>query len=372
MNVRGGLVLALAAAAAFASRIEVVAGAAVAALIAAWSLDRGALRSVSRFSLVVGAFFAAAVATAAVAWSSGIRPGFEVGATVLARLVVLATAAAVVARRVDAESLVRAIGRLGMARLGLLLGLAVNALPHLSQTAATVWTAHRVRAGGRWRSLLRLPELAEVLLAHTARVADRAAAAAALRGHEALSRGAAPLATGARVVVATGPPGCGKTPTVAAVAAELTRRGVPVAGFVQPAVVEDGCKVGFVVQDAVSGETAALARRVAQGAGMHGTSFAFDQAGFELGRRALAAAAPGRVVVIDEIGPVELRGGGHWPALRRALATPGLGGVVVAVRRALVPSLLEALDAADAVVVDLPSCAVDRAAAIIDALMTES
>lgn len=373
MRLAAGFVLAAAVVAAFASRLEVVAGAAVAALVAAWWLDRDAVRAVARFSLVLGVVFAAAVAAAAVAWSSGLAPGLRVGGTVLLRLVVLAVAAAVVARKVDAERLLRAAGRLGLERLGLLLGLSLNALPHLTHTATTVWTAHRLRTGGRWSSVRRLPELAEVLLAHTARVADRAAAAAALRGHTALTRPTAPLATTARFVVVTGRPGSGKTPAVAAAAVELGRRGIPVVGFLQPAVVEDGRKVGFELRDAATGETAELARRVEAGEGMHGTSFVFAQAGFELGRRALTAVVPGSVIVVDEIGPIELRGGGHWPAVRRALAVPGARGAVVVVRRALVPSLLEALDATDAVVVDLEDPDVDDpAATIVDAVIFNS
>ena len=362
--------LAAAVAAAFASKFVVVAGAAVAAVVAALWLDRGSIRAVLRFSLVTGAVFAAAVASAAVTWMSGWERGLGVGGTVLLRLVVLATTAAVVARHVDAEGLLRAAKRLRLERLGLLLGLALNALPHLSRTAATVWTAHRVRSGGRWSSMRRLPELAEVLLAHTARTADRAAAAAALRGHTALTRATAPPASSVRVVVVAGRPGSGKTPTMAAAADELVRRGVSVAGFLQPAIVEDGRKVGFRLRDVVSGDSAELARRVAQGSGMHGTSFVFNEAGFELGRRALAGATAGVILVVDEIGPVELRGGGHWPGLRRALATPGLGGALVAVRRALVPSLLDALDATDAVIVDLESDSVDDAAAVlVEAIM---
>ncbi|HSL18207.1 MAG TPA: nucleoside-triphosphatase [Methylomirabilota bacterium] len=373
MRLAAALVLAAAVAAAFTPRIEVAAAAAAAALVAAWRLDRGAVRAVARFSLVLGVAFAAAVAAAAVAWSSGLAPGLRVGGTVLLRLVVLAVAASVVARKVDVERLLRAAERLGLERLGLLLGLSLNALPHLTHTATTVWTAHRLRSGGRWRSMRRLPELAEVLLAHTARVADRAAAAAALRGHTALIRVTAPITTTARIVVVTGRPGGGKTPVVAAAAEELGRRGIRVVGFLQPAVVEDGRKVGFELRDAATGETAELARRVEAGEGMHGTSFVFAQAGFELGRRALAAAAPGVVLVVDEIGPVELRGGGHWPAVRRALAVSGVRGAVVVVRRALVPSLLVALDATDAVVVDLEDPDVDDpVAAIVNTLIFNS
>ena len=365
------IVLAAAVAASFSTRIEIVAVAAVVAVAAARIADRGAFRRVLRVGLVLGAVFAAAAATAAVAWASGLERGLMIGGTVLLRLVVLGTVAAVVARSVDAEKVLRLTSRFGMERLGLVFGLALNSLPHLSETTSTVWSAHRVRSGGRWSALRRLPSLAEVLLAHTARVADQAAAAAALRGHTALSRAAAPLVTKARTVVVTGPAGSGKTPLVTSVVEELGERGIPVAGFLQPAILSDGEKIGFRIQDAATGETVELARRVPPGDGKFGTSFTFLDEGFDLGRRALQQIAPGSVLVIDELGPVELRGDGHWPAVERALTSFDIGGLVVVVRRTLVPALVEALDAADVVLVDLEEAGVDPLSVVIDALVTD-
>jgi len=362
------LILAAAVGASFSSKIEIVAAAAVVACGVAWIADRSALGRVLRAGLVLGAIFAAAAATAAVAWASGLDRGLVIGGSVLLRLVVLGTAAALLARSVDAEMLLRTTSRLGMKRLGLVFGLALNALPHLSETASTVWDAHRVRSGGRWGALRRFPALAEVLLAHTGRVANQAAAAAALRGHTALGRSTAPLGLTAGTVIVTGPTGSGKSPLVAAAVEALIARGVPVAGFLQPAILEDGEKVGFSVRDLRTGETVELARRVAHGDGAFGTSFTFFDEGFALGRRALLDVPPGAVVVLDELGPVELRGGGHWPAVARALTNVDLAGLVVVVRRTLVPALIEALDARDVVVVDLEEVDDDPVKVIVEAV----
>lgn len=353
VRIEAVLGLAVAVAASFSSRLDVVAGAAVLACLVALFADRVALRRVLRVGLAVGAVFAAAVAGGAVAWSSGFERGAVVGGTVLLRIIVLATAAAVVARSIDAEAVLRATSRLGLDRLGLVFGLAVNCLPHLSETAAKVWMAHRVRCDGRVAAIMRLPGLAEVLLAHTGRIADRAAAAATLRGHAALGLRAAPASLERCTVFITGPPGAGKTPLAERVSAELAARGGTVVGFVQPAIVEDAVKVGFLIKDLASGESAELARRVEPGRGVAGTAFEFSPDGLDLARRAVDRATDGCVLIVDELGPVELRGGGHWPAIRRAVSDIALGGLVVAVRRTLVPASIEALDAADAVVVDL-------------------
>ena len=368
MNALLALGLLAAVAASFSSILEVVAGAALLACAVAWVADRGALGRVLSAGLVLGAVFAAAAAAAAVAWASGLERGLLIGATVLLRINVLAVAAAVVSRSVDAERILRVTSRLGMERLGLSFGLALNSLPHLMSTAATVWTAHRVRFDGGRFGVGKLPALAEVLLAHTGRVAEQAAAAAALRGHATLGRAQVAVASQAPTVVVTGPSGCGKTPLVGQVVDSLAGGGTPVVGFVQPAIVEDGEKTGFEIRNLATGETAELARKVAQGEGRHGTAYRFRDGGFALAGRALEGAAPGAVLVIDELGPVELRGGGHWPAVERALKTEGLAGVIVVVRRTLVPTLVEALDAVDVTVVDLEREADDPAAMVLGAL----
>jgi nucleoside-triphosphatase len=350
--------------------VEVVAAAAAVASGVAWIADRGAYRRVLRVGLVLGGVFAAAAAAAAVAWASGLERGLIIGGTVLLRLVVLGIAAAVVARSVDAEGILRLTSRFGMERLGLVFSLALNALPHLSETTSTVWAAHRVRSGGWWASLRRFPALAEVLLAHTARVADQAAAAAALRGHAALSRISQPVAIRVRTVVVTGPSGSGKTPLLASVVGELGRRGVRTAGFLQPAIVEGGEKTGFTIEDVATGESLELARKVGPGDGEFGTSFSFFDDGFDLGRRALDDVPRGSILVIDELGPLELRGDGHWPAVARALRASEVAAMVVVVRRTLVPALVEALDAADVVVVDLETVENDPLGVTLEAIVT--
>jgi nucleoside-triphosphatase THEP1 len=122
------------------------------------------------------------------------------------------------------------------------------------------------------------------------------------------------------------------------------------------------------LRDVATGDEASLATLGERVGGDFGTRFRFSDGGFRLGREALAHIAPGSIVIIDELGPVELRGQGHMPAVRRAMAAPDLRGAVVVVRRALVPSLLVELDASDAVVIDVEELAEGSVEAIIAAL----
>jgi nucleoside-triphosphatase THEP1 len=342
--------------------------AALAAVVAAWILDPPAVRAGFRIGVVLGIVFAASITAAVVTWAEGPQRGILVGGMILVRLLVLTAAAAVLVRSVDAEALLRATERFGLERLGLVLGLALNSLPRIAGAASEVWTASKVRCDGTVERVRRLPGVGEVLLAHTARIAEEAAAAAALRGHSALMLPGSRLEAPVRVVVVTGPTGGGKTSAVLTVAESLRERGLQLAGFVQIGEFEDDRKTGFRLRDVATGEEADLAFLAERGEGEFGTRFRFSDEGFGLGREALARAAAGTVVIIDELGPVELRGQGHMPAVRDALATPGLRGAIIVVRRALVPSLLGELDASDAVVCDVAHTGGDFVESVVSGL----
>ncbi len=315
--------------------------------------DPEVVRTIFRAGTVLAVFFAAAVTAATVAFATDPAHGLRAGAVLLARLAVLGIATGVLATRTDAERITLLFRRVGLERAGLVIGLSLNVLPHLLQTVRQSWTALVVRAGGRRPTLRSLALLPEVLLAHTAKLADEAAAAAALRGHTALGRRPGRLPPVALAVVVTGPPGTGKTPAVHEVARRLAAAGRPVAGFVQRARYEAGVKTGFDVVSVTTGESARLATLARDGRGEAGTRFDFHSEGLELARASLRHIPAGTVVVADELGPIELRGGGHMGAVARALASPDVAAILLGVRRHLIPSLLAALDAQDAVIIDL-------------------
>ncbi len=326
----------------------------LAAILGAALFDRESVRSVMRFGVILAALFAAAVGGAAVAWSAGIERGLPAGGLLLSRLLVLWLVTAVVSQSVDAEAVLGVFRRMGAERLGLVFGLALNALPRLTAAARKAWIAHRVRTGSRWAGLRRLPALAEVLLAHTLKIADEAAGAAALRGHAGLLRPrSAWLECPAPVIVLTGPPGSGKTTMLQQILGRLDDAGLTVAGVIQPGVFESGAKVGFLVRDLGTGEEAPLARRTSRETGWHGTAFRFEDEGLTLARTALESAPRDAILVVDELGPVELRGQGHMPALRRTLASRPPRLLILVVRRHLVPALLAALEAVDARIIDI-------------------
>jgi nucleoside-triphosphatase THEP1/energy-coupling factor transporter transmembrane protein EcfT len=337
----------------FLGPVSVQACAFGAALGAAWLSDRRCVRTTLRIGLLLAALFSSAAAAAVVAWSSTWDRALAQGGSMFFRLLVLVTLANLLARATDSEKLFELTRRIGLRRLGLVLGLALNAFPQLLDSTRQVTIAWRVRRRSRTGPKPSALTLAEVLLAHVARIADDAAAAAALRGHDALFDRPRLPSSAAPVIVATGKPGTGKTTILLDVLAGLAGAPDRVVGIAQPGLFEHGRKVGFRIRDLDSGETTEFAQLVDRAEGQHGTRFQFLQRGLDLAARALGKASPGDLLVIDELGPMELRGIGHMPAVRAAMSTPGLRATVIVVRTHLVPSLLAALDARDASVVDL-------------------
>jgi nucleoside-triphosphatase THEP1 len=366
-----GAILVVAAAVVLFGRPEYALFAGAIALAVAWILDPTAVRAVLRLGMVLAIVFGACITAAVVAWADGFEKGAVVGGMVLLRLLVLTASAAVVVRNVDAERILAAAEKAGFERLGLVLGLSLNTLPRLVEAAGDVWTAHTVRSRNTLDRLLRVPGLGVVLLAHTGRIAEEAAAAASLRGHSALTRPGGTLRVPVRVVVVTGPGSSGKTGAVISATDRIHADGLAVAGFVQPGVWVDDRKVGFRVRDLATGAEASLAMLSDRGGGDFGTRFEFDDDGFRLGAESLSRASAGSVVVVDELGPVELRGEGHMPAVRDALAIPDLRGAVIVVRRTLVPTLVGTLDLTDAVILDVAGAGENAAEMLRDALALE-
>ena len=330
------------------------AAAVVVALVAGAVRDRAFVKTAFKLGWVLAILFSAALAGAFVVWSAGFARGISTGSTVLARLIVLWLALGILSRTIDTDVVLRTFRNMGFDRVGLVLGLALNALPRLIAAGRTVWIAHRVRSGSRFRAWRRSGIVAEVLLAHTIRIADDAASAAALRGHAALIKPrAAKLRISSPVVVLTGRSGAGKTTVMESIVAHLREESVPVVGLIQPARFLDGEKTGFDIRDLQTGRETLFAERVRRHDGVFGMSYRFEEKGARLAHEALSSIPRDSVVVVDELGPLELRGKGHMGALQKAIAERPPLLLLLVVRRHLIPAFLSALSATDATVIDV-------------------
>lgn len=123
-------------------------------------------------------------------------------------------------------------------------------------------------------------------------------------------------------MLVTGRPGVGKTTAVLRAAEELRRMGISVGGMISQEERSGGVRTGFVILDLLTGERAYLAR-VGEGRPRVGKYVVLVDELERVGVRAiLSAMSAAEVVVVDEVGPMELMSNSFREAVTKALDSP--------------------------------------------------
>ncbi|PKO14974.1 MAG: hypothetical protein CVU39_12935 [Chloroflexi bacterium HGW-Chloroflexi-10] len=108
----------------------------------------------------------------------------------------------------------------------------------------------------------------------------------------------------------------GKTTLCAALVDGFRARGWKISGVRSPAVFAGGEKVAIDVEDLRSGETRRLAVRANQpqpaNPGEKPLQWSFDPTALAWGNEVLAGAVPTDLLIVDELGPLELLRGQGW------------------------------------------------------------
>ena len=138
----------------------------------------------------------------------------------------------------------------------------------------------------------------------------------------------------------------GKTTTLIDLAEALREAGIPFTGVAQVADVAGEPVTAYVLVDLVTRDRHLLARRDP----VDGV-FRFDDRGFAWAADRLLRPVP--VLLADELGLREAAGGGHLPAVARALVAPGLRAAVLAVRRGCRELLESHLGALEPILLDV-------------------
>lgn len=141
---------------------------------------------------------------------------------------------------------------------------------------------------------------------------------------------------GKRALLLSGPIGSGKTSAVLSLSAELLGMGVALDGVASPRILKNGKTVGYWVRRLPSGEERLLC--ALEPPGLPLGRFFFRPEALEFANTVLVRAAKeAEVVAIDEVGPLELAGGGFFPGLQACLSSNAF--LILTVRPHLVPSV---------------------------------
>jgi nucleoside-triphosphatase THEP1 len=153
------------------------------------------------------------------------------------------------------------------------------------------------------------------------------------------------------VLVLTGPVHCGKTTFLERATARWADGGVGCAGFLSPVVIDTNGETGYDLLELPAGPRRPYLRRQGPPQAERAGPFAFLPAALERAR-AILSDPDAALLVVDEVGPLELRGGGLWPALSEAVRRPGRTALLV-VREDILAELAAALSPLVPVVFDV-------------------
>lgn len=125
------------------------------------------------------------------------------------------------------------------------------------------------------------------------------------------------------IFIITGGVGEGKTRLLKEILAVLRDSGDSPSGFSSERIFEEGELSGYDLLAADGSRRVPFQRRAgAPGAESVGPWF-LDRDGLAAAAEMIGAGDPDSVLAVDELGPLEIEGQGHWPAVAAALGRPG-------------------------------------------------
>ena len=131
------------------------------------------------------------------------------------------------------------------------------------------------------------------------------------------------------IFILSGPVHGGKTTLLEKSLPGWASRGLAFGGFLSVAVLDGRGQAEYDLLDLQEGRRLPFLRRTGEPDAERTGPFFFVGRTLDLARAIIRKAAPGELLVVDEVGPLELEGRGLWPALREVIFRPEQRSILV-------------------------------------------
>ena len=121
------------------------------------------------------------------------------------------------------------------------------------------------------------------------------------------------------IYILTGPVGSGKTTFLKKVIEELKRQAFKLDGYLSEAIMQDREKIGYDLLDLKSRRAVPFIRKSGRQDWQKIGPYFFIPEGLSLAKKIILRGREAEVLVVDEIGPLELSGQGLWDALEKVI-----------------------------------------------------
>lgn len=168
------------------------------------------------------------------------------------------------------------------------------------------------------------------------------------------------------IIFITGNVGQGKTTFLSSVAQVLNFQGIKAGGFLSPAVFDNGTKIGYDIIGLMNGERSVISRISGSNNMARAGKYYFYEEGLEFGNKALAIEnnSNSQIIIIDEIGHLELENNGWAKAMNQLLIKTDIPLILV-VRNQLIEKVMKKWCFERPLMIDISSNNTEQASIII-------
>lgn len=143
------------------------------------------------------------------------------------------------------------------------------------------------------------------------------------------------------LLILTGPVHSGKTTLLELAAEQLGNQGLSAEGFLSLSIWENERVIGYDLLHLKTGERFPFIRRSGEQHWERIGPFFFVPETLDSARDIILHGAGADLLIVDEVGPLELLGKGLWPALKQIISTRSLN-ILLVVRSQLLDAVIKA------------------------------